>query len=174
MTSENGGGRKEDSIGKSKRFVAAAIRPIVGGKDPLRVVEEFILRAGFDPERCLKEKSGESFRWVLEISDGRELEIFADGIRKASETTVYLGVNIVTVPLRGAHELLVAALEVADGLVGIKLSLVGHSLILSSTLNGALLSLEELEFHYSLIVAQQEWFRQALASDLGVEAALLP
>ena len=71
--------------------------------------------------------------------------------------------------MRGANEMLAAALEIADGLVGIKVSLVGHYLVLSSTLGATGMSLEELDYNFKLIAAQQTWFREALADELGWE-----
>jgi hypothetical protein len=80
-----------------------------------------------------------------------------------------MGVNILTVPIRGASDLLAAALEVADGLIGIKVSLVGNFLVLSSSLSAAALTLEEVEHHFNLIEAQEVWFRDALAAELKWE-----
>lgn len=156
-------------MSKVKKFSALNIRKISGGKDPQRLVEEFILRQGHDPGQCRKERTADLARWMLTISDGEELEILVEGLKKPSETTIYMGVNIATVPIRNAHDVLVSALEVADGLVGIKVSLVGHFLVLSASLALAGLSVEDIDYHYKLIAAQQSWFRNALADELDVE-----
>jgi len=152
---------------KVKKFAALNIRKISGGKDPVRLVEEFILRLGFDPEECDKEQEVDSVRWMLALGEEEELEVLLEGIKKASETTIYMGVNIATVPIRGANNMLAAALEIADGLIGIKVSLVGHYLVLSSSLGAASISVEDLDYHYKLITAQQTWFREALVDELG-------
>ncbi len=65
--------------------------------------------------------------------------------------------------------MLTAALEIADGLVGIKVSLVGYYLVLSATLGAHEMTLEDLQYHYQLITSQRKWFVDALADDLGVE-----
>lgn len=156
-------------MGKIKKFAELNIRKITGGKDPLRVVEEFIVRRGFDPDTCQKEKGNDNARWMIKIRDHEELEILVEGIRKPSETTIYMGVNIVTVPIRGAQEVLAAALEIADGLVGIKVSLVGHYLVLSASLGAAGVTVDELDYHLRLIEAQETWFRGALATELQWE-----
>jgi len=158
-----------NKMGKIKKFASIGIRKIAGGKDPVRLVEEFILRLNFDPEDARKQKSPDNIRWMLTLSEGEELEILLESLKVPAETTVYMGVNIATVPIRGAQDMLVAALEIADGLVGIKVSLVGHFLVLSSSLGAAGLSLEDLDYHFRLITAQQGWFRQALADELGWE-----
>ncbi|MCB0352408.1 MAG: hypothetical protein KDD64_02750 [Bdellovibrionales bacterium] len=158
-------------MGKIKKFSAVNIRKITGGKDPIRLVEEFILRRGFDPEECRREGEQDSARWMLSLGDNEELEILAEGIKKPAETTIYMGINVATVPLRGASDMLAAALEIADGLVGIKVSLVGHYLVLSSTLGVAGITVEELDYHYKLIDAQQQWFRETLAEELGWESS---
>jgi len=153
-------------MGKIKKFAELNIRKITGGKDPVRVVEELLTRRGLDAGQCQREKTSEQIRWMLQLGENEELEVLIEGLRKPSETTIYMGVNIVTVPIRGAYDLLTAALEIADGLVGIKVSLVGHYLVLSASLSAVGISVEDLEYHLRLIEAQQVWFRDALAAEL--------
>jgi hypothetical protein len=156
-------------MGKIKKFASIQIKKITGGKDPTRLVEDFIMRRGFDPEQCVKEKTSENIRWMIPIAEEEELEILVESLTKPAETTIYMGVNITTVPIRGAAEVLAAALEIADGLVGIKVSLVGHFLVLSSSFPTAGMSAEDLDYHYEMINAQQSWFREALADELEWE-----
>jgi len=153
-------------MGKIKKFAELNIRKITGGKDPVRVVEDLLSRRGLDAAQCQREKTSEQIRWMLQLREHEELEVLIEGLRKPSETTIYMGVNIVTVPIRGAYDLLTAALEIADGLVGIKVSLVGHYLVLSASLSAVGISVEDLEYHLRLIEAQQIWFRDALAEEL--------
>ena len=153
-------------MGKIKKFATLNIRKITGGKDPVRLVEEFILRRGFDPDECQKEKTADNVRWMITLGGDEELEILVEGIKSPAETTIYMGVNIATVPVRGAYDMLAAALEIADGLVGIKVSLVGHYIVLSSSLGAAGISVEDLDYHFKLIAAQQTWFKEALADEL--------
>lgn len=154
-------------MAKIKKFPTMNIQKITGGKDPLRLVEEFILRRGFDPDKCEREKTPDSARWMLDLGEDKELEVLVEALRRPAETTIYMGLNIATVPVRGASDMLAAALEIADGLVGIKVSLVGHYLVLSASLGAAGLTLEELDYSFKLIVAQEVWFRQTLAEELG-------
>jgi hypothetical protein len=156
-------------MSKIKKFPVMTIRKIVGGKDPVNLVEEFILRRGFDPNECKNEKTPEYTRWMLSLGEEEELEVLVESLKKPSETTIYMGVNVATVPVRGAHDMLAAALEIADGLVGIKVSLVGHFLVLSASLGLAGVTVEDLDYNYQLIVAQQAWFKEALAEELGWE-----
>lgn len=156
-------------MSKVKKFSAINIKQIRGGKDPIRLVEEFILRRGFDPDECGQERTPETARWMIAINENEQLEVLVESLNKPTETTIYMGVNVATVPVRGAFDLLVTALEVADGLVGIKVSLVGHFLVLSASLGIAGLSVEDLDYHYKLITAQQSWFREALSEELGWE-----
>ena len=154
-------------MGKIKKFAAINIRKITGGKDPANLVEEFILRRGFDPDQCAKEKTPDSARWMLSLENGEDLEVLLEGFKKPAETTIYMGVNVAMVPIRGAHEMLAAALEIADGLVGIKVSLVGHYLVLSASMGAAGITVEDLDYHFKLIDAQESWFKDALADELG-------
>ncbi len=156
-------------MGKIKKFAALNIKKIVGGKDPVRIVEEFILRMNINPNDVSKDKTPDNARWMLKLGDGVELEILLENLRKLSETTVYLGVNVLAVPIRGSNELLAAALEIADGLVGIKLSLVGYYLVLSASLGAADISVEDLDYHFRLITAQRPWFLEAITDELGLE-----
>lgn len=153
-------------MGKIRKFAELNIRKIVGGKDPVRVVEDFIVRRGFEPGKCLKEKDLDQTRWMIRIKDEEELEILIESARKPQETTIYMGVNIITVPIRGAQDVLAAALEIADGLVGIKVSLVGHYLVLSASMSAQGVTIDELDYNFRLMEAQQTWFRDALASEL--------
>lgn len=157
-------------MAKVRKFSALNIRKITGGKDPVRLVEEFILRRGFDPDKCEQQRTPDHVRWMMSLGNEEELEVLIEGIKVSSETTIYMGVNVVTVPVRGGNDVIAAALQIADGLVGIKVSLVGHYLVLSSTLGVAGLTVEELDYNYKLIAAQQSWFREALADELGWEA----
>ncbi len=156
-------------MGKIRKFAELNIRKIVGGKDPVRVVEDFIQRRGFEPEKCLHEKGPDQTRWMIRIKDDEELEILLESARKPQETTIYMGVNIITVPIRGAMDVLAAALEIADGLVGIKVSLVGHYLVLSSSLSASGVTIDDLDYNFRLIEAQQGWFRDALSTELQLE-----
>lgn len=156
-------------MGKIKKFAELNIRKITGGKDPVRVVEDFLSRKGFDPEKCQREKTPDLVRWMVQIKGEEELEILLEGVRKPADSTLYMGLNIVTVPIRGAYDMLAAALEIADGLVGIKVSLVGHYLVLSSSMSATALTLEEVDYNYRLIEVQEGWFRDTLASELQWE-----
>ena len=78
-----------------------------------------------------------------------------------------MGVNVAIVPVRNCNEFLAAALEIADGLVGIKVSLVGHYLVLSSSFAAGGISIEDFDYNYEIIAAQQNWFKEALADELG-------
>ena len=154
-------------MSRIKKFAGIQIRKITGGKDPVRLVEEFIIRRGFDPEKCAKEKTAEAARWMIPLAEEEELEVLVEGLNRHPETTIYMGVNVGTVPVRGCCDMLAAALEIADGLVGIKISLVGHFLVLSSSFPAAGINIDDLDYNFEIILAQQQWFKNALADELG-------
>lgn len=156
-------------MGKIKSFASLQIRKITGGKDPVRLIEEFIIRRGLDPEECCKDRTRQDIRWMLPIGEGEELEVCLQGLDQPHETTIYMGINVASVPLKNSYNTLVAALEIADGLVGIKVSLVGHYLVLSSTFPASTVSGEDIDYNFEIITAQQTWFREALADELGIE-----
>jgi hypothetical protein len=136
---------------KAKRFAVVNIRKITGGKDPVRLVEDFIVRQGFDPKICLQEKTADSARWMIPLGVEEELEVLAENLKTTNDTTIYMGVNVLTVPIRGSTDILAAALQIADALVGIKLSLVGHYLVLSASVSAAEISVEEIDYYYKLM-----------------------
>lgn len=156
-------------LSKGKKFALLNLKKITGGKDPLNVIEEFIIHRGFDPDSCVQHKGAENARWVVPVAGDAELEILVEGLKEPSETTVYMGVNAMTVPVRGADEMLAAALQIADGLVGVKISLVGHYLVVSATLGASTTNVDELDYHLELINAQLGWFKDAVMDELGWE-----
>lgn len=153
-------------MGRIKKFPGLDIKKITGGKDPVRLISEFISRCGFDPEETQKEKTADHVRWMLNISDDEQLEVLVESLKVPAETTVYMGINIATVPIRSSQDVLVTALEIADGLVGIKISLVGHFLVLSSSVGLSGINVDDLTYNYKLILAQKDWFKEAMATEL--------
>ncbi|MCS6893914.1 MAG: hypothetical protein NZO16_05040, partial [Deltaproteobacteria bacterium] len=105
----------------------------------------------------------------IPLSDSEDVEIIYDSIRIPQDATIYIGVNICTVPLRKVAETLVVALELADGLVHAKISLVGRYLVLSATVPAYSTSLEEIEYFYRLVIAQRNWFLSILSEELDLE-----
>lgn len=154
-------------MGKLQNLAKFQIKKITGGKDPVRLVEDFISKRGFDPQKTLQETTPEAARWLVPIGDDDEIEILLEGINNHPQATIYVGLNLCVVPIRGSTEMLAAALELADGLIAIKLSLVGHFLVLSSTQPVQSLSTDDLDYIYELILAQNDWFRTKLAEELG-------
>lgn len=156
-----------EPISKLKSLTSFNIRKIVGGKEPVKLIEELINRRGHDPQECMREHTGDFCRWMVPLREDQELEILVDGLKKTHETSVYLGLNVAIVPLRRTQEFLVAALELADGLVGIKVSLIGHYLVLSYCAPIGSMSPEDLEYSLSLVESQQSWFCENLSQELG-------
>ena len=157
-------------MSRIKTFAASNFRSIIGGKDPFVIIEEFIAQLKFDPDECERERTSDSGRWMLDLDEtGRELEVILEGAKKSNECSVYLGVNIISVPIRGSADLLAAALEIADGLVGTKVSLVGHYLVLSAAVAMAGISAEDLVYYYKLIEVQLDWFRDTLIEELNLD-----
>jgi hypothetical protein len=153
-------------MGTLRKFASIGIRKIAGGRDPLNVTKDFILSLEADPNKSCQQKSSENMRWLVELSEEDELEIILDGINTPAQSTIYLGINAYTVPIRNALEVLALALSIADGLVGIKLSLVNNFLVLSSCSSANDLSLEDLKFYYDLLISQRNWFIETLEAEL--------
>lgn len=154
--------------GKIKKLSSARIRKITGGKDPIKLVEEFMIRRGFDPEECLQQRTTDLAQWLVPLGDDEDLEITLEGLTRPPETTLYMGVNILGVPLRESHRFLVAALTIADTLIGAKLSLVNYDLVLSVTVYTANMGIDEVDYFYELIVRQKASVQEAISEDVGI------
>jgi hypothetical protein len=154
--------------GKIKKLSSARIRKITGGKDPIRLVEEFMVRRGFDPEECLQQRTTDLAQWLVPLGDDEDLEITLEGLTRPPETTLYMGVNILGVPLRESQRFLVAALSVADTLIGAKLSLVNYDLVLSVTVYTANMGIDEVDYFYELIIRQKGSIQEAITEEVGL------
>ena len=73
-------------MGKVRKFSAGNIRRITGGKDPVRIVDEFILRRGLDPEEVSQERNNDNYRWMLSLDEDEDLEVLLVTGSNTSET----------------------------------------------------------------------------------------
>jgi hypothetical protein len=152
-------------MGEVRKITPPTIRKLSGGKDPVRLVEEFLHRRGFNSEDCVEERTKDRIQWSVPLSDAEDLEITLEGIGRPPETTIYLGLNILSVPMKDAHRYLTTALIVADKLIGAKLSLVDYDIVLSVTAYAASIDMDELDYFYELILRQ----KQAVLDDITEE-----
>ncbi|MCS6961032.1 MAG: YbjN domain-containing protein [Deltaproteobacteria bacterium] len=152
-----------------KKFRLNQIKTIPGGKDPVIMLSEFILKLGFDPASLEVESNEQRTRWMVPLSETEDVEIILDSVKNPQDATIYIGVNICAVPLKKLTEFVVTALELADGLVGAKISIVGRYLVLSSTVPAYSATIDELEYIYKLVLAQKEWFLGVLSDELDID-----
>ena len=157
-------------MGKVKKIAPARIQRVTGGKDPARLVEEFMVRRGFDPDECLQQRTGELASWSVPLNEEEELEVTLEGLNRRAETTLYMGVNIMTVPIRDCHNTLAASLAVADTLIGAKISLVNYDLVLSVTVYTANMRPDEIDYMYELITVQKPRIQELIAEELGLSS----
>lgn len=156
---------KKTTMNKVKKFGPPRIKKIAGGRDPVRIVEEFIARRGFDPEECVRQKSGDVATWCAPLTEDEELEVTLEGLNRPLETTLYMGVNVLTVPIKNCERFLAAALIVADRLIGAKLSLVNYDFVLSVTADLGDRGIEEIDYYYELINRQKTWLREEIIQE---------
>ena len=142
-------------MSKVRKIGLARIKKITGGKEPTKIIEEFMLRRGFDPEACLQQRTGQIAQWLLPLSDSEDLEITLEGLNRPVESTLYIGVNVMAVPLRDTQKFTYAALLVADTLIGAKLSVVNYDLVLSVTTYTADMGVDDVEFYFEMITRQK-------------------
>ncbi|MCC6932788.1 MAG: hypothetical protein IT292_06000 [Deltaproteobacteria bacterium] len=142
------------------------IRKITGGKDPVRLLEEFLTKRGFNAEECLQQRSSDMLTWSLSISEEEELEITLEGVSRYPETTLYIGINVMSVPIKQCEAFCAAALTVADTLIGAKLSLVNYDLVLSTTVYTANMGLEDVDYYYELVMRQRGAVQEAVLDEL--------
>ncbi|MCB0360625.1 MAG: hypothetical protein KDD44_13350 [Bdellovibrionales bacterium] len=153
-------------MAKVKKIGTSRIRKITGGKEPLRMVEEFMIRRGFDPAECLQQRTSDIASWAVPVGEDEELEVSLEGMNRPPETTLYMGVNIMSVPIRECHQVVTASLTVADTLIGAKLSLVNYDIVLSITNYTANMSVNEIDYMYELIYMQKPGVLEAIHEEL--------
>ena len=155
-------------MGKIRKISSKQIRKISGGKDPVKLVEEFIIRQGYGADDLNKHKTNQVVTWAINLSEDEILEITLEGLANSLETTLYIGVNVMSIPLTRSAEVMAAALTVADTLISAKLSLVNYDIVLSSTIYVSNLGIEDIEYLHELVVRQKEWVQEAMADELGI------
>jgi hypothetical protein len=153
-------------MSKVRKLSTARIRKISGGKDPVRLVEEFMIRRGFSPDECMQKRTSDLAQWLVPMSEEEDLEITIEGLGRPAETTLYMGVNVIGVPLVDADKALVAALTVADTLIGAKLSLVNYDIVLSVTVYTANMGVDEIDYYFELITRQKGGIHDAIIEQL--------
>lgn len=151
---------------KIRKITPNRIRKISGGKDPTRLVEDFLIRRGFNPDDCLQQRTADIATWSVPVSEDEELEITLEGLTRTIDSTLYIGVNVCGVPLQDTQNFLSAALTVADTLIGAKLSVVNYDLVLSVTAYAENLSAERIDYFYELIFKQKASVYDAVLEEM--------
>jgi len=153
-------------MSKIRKIASARIKKISGGKEPTKIIEEFMHRRGFNPEDCLQQRTNQMIQWLLPLDEDEDLEVTLEGTNRAIETTLYIGVNVMSVPLADIQKFTYAALLVADTLIGAKLSIVNYDLVLSITTYANDLSVEDVEFYYEIINRQKSAVIDVISDEL--------
>lgn len=154
-------------MSKVRRIAPNRIRKITGGKDPTRIVEEFMVRRGFDPEECLQQRTTDLTQWLVPLSEEEDLEITLEGLNRPPETTLYMGVNLYAIPIKDTQRFMYAALAVADTLIGAKLSIVNYDLVLSVTTYTANMGLDDIDYFYEIITRQKNGIQEAINEEMS-------
>ena len=154
-------------MGKIRKMVPTRIRKITGGKDPARLVEEFMVRRGFDPDQCVQQRTSDLAQWLVPLGEDEDLEITLEGLNRPPETTLYMGLNIMAVPVRDTQKFMYAALTVADSLIAAKLSLVNYDLVLSVTMYTINMRLDDVDYYYELITRQRHSLLDAIMDEMS-------
>jgi len=154
---------------KRKRAQIFGFKSITGGKNARKSIEQFLENRNQDPSEFLKNAVRGADRWVFEDKEqGVELELLHDHSEVDGEVpTVYLGINLFEVPMRNFADVLATTLQIADGLVQTKISIVGHYFILSSCLPADDVTTDQLEYLYKSLIFQRDWFLDTLFKEMG-------
>ena len=155
-------------MSKISKIASARIKKISGGKEPTKIIEEFMNRRGFNPQECLQQRTKQMIQWLLPIEEDEDLEVTLEGTNRSIDTTLYVGVNVMAVPLGDVQKFTYAALLVADTLIGAKLSIVNYDLVLSVTTYASDLSVEDVEFYYEIINRQKSIVIDAISDELDL------
>lgn len=153
-------------MSKIRKIASARIKKISGGKEPVKVLEEFMSRRGFNPQDCLQQRTNQMVQWLLPLDEDEDLEVTLEGKNRSIDSTLYVGVNVMSIPIAEAQKFTYAALLVADTLIGAKLSIVNYDLVLSITTYASDLSVEDVEFYYEIINRQKSAVIDAITDEL--------
>ena len=127
-----------------------------GGRDAVKMVTDFLNRKGQDSVKFLQHKTSELATWSVPLSPDEELEITLEGLKSSVETTLYMGINIIPVPLQKTQEFLTTVLSVADTLIGAKLSLVNYDVVISTTEYVSSMRGDEIDYIFELLTRQKD------------------
>lgn len=154
-------------MSKIRRINPRRIQKIRGGKDPVLIIEKFMQQRGFDQASFLQKRTADLTQWLVPLGDEEDLEITLEGLTRASQSTLYLGLNIYPVPLSDTQKILAATLQVADTLIGAKLSLVNYDIVLSTTLYTEELSVDLVDYNFELLLRQKPSVQDAINEELA-------
>ncbi len=163
---------KDEPSGKIRKFSPSRLRRVglvrgVPDKDPFLLVSEFLTLKGFNAETCLQHKTNDVATWSVNIGVEQELEITLEGLKTPAETTLYIGLNIIAVPLTNLTDFLVTALTLADALIGAKISLVNYDLVLSTTVYVSSLTIDDVDYIYESLLRQRKGIVDTLRDSFG-------
>ena len=156
-------------MAKVSKLNSSKITSIPGGKNPLVLVEEFLTKRGYVPRDCLQFRDGEVATWTVKLKGDAELEITLEKISQYSQMTIYLGINLMPVPLKYTETIFASALTVADSLVGSKISLVDYDLVLSVAHFAQNMTAEDLEYFVETLTSQKSAVKDAILDGMKVE-----
>lgn len=154
-------------MSKIRKITPKRIQKIRGGKDPSLILEKFMEARGFSPEDYLQKRTADIAQWLIPLGNEEDLEITLEGLTRSSQSTLYMGLNIYAVPLSNTQKVLAAALQVADTLIGAKLSLVNYDIVLSNTTYADSLSVEDVDYNFELLLRQKSTVKDALNEELS-------
>ena len=156
-------------MAKVSKLRSSKITSLPGGKNPLALVEEFLTKKGYTPKDCLQFRDDEVATWTVALGEDDELEITLEKISQYSQMTIYLGINLMPVPLKYTETIFASALAVADSLVGSKISLVDYDLVLSIAHFAQNMTIEDLEYFVEMLTSQKNAVRDAILDGMKVD-----
>jgi len=156
-------------MSKIKKF--SPLRIIKGSKKEKTadLINKFITSLKLDPKKCLTDSNEKFKRWCFEFEKEKELEIILEKGNSEALNTIYMGLNVCLVPLKDLNNFLLSALEIADGLIGLKVSIVGHHLVLSTCIDTFSLTVKEIEYYYQMMLEQEIWYIDQLIEHLDLD-----
>ena len=158
-------------MAKVSKLESSKITSLPGGKgkSPLALVEEFLTKRGYDPKGCLQFRDSEVATWTVKLKGDDELEITLEKISQYSQMTIYLGINLMPVPLKYTETIFASALAVADSLVGSKISLVDYDLVLSVAHFAQNMTMEDLEYFVEILTTQKSAVKDAILDGMKID-----
>ncbi|RME60036.1 MAG: hypothetical protein D6780_04130 [Candidatus Dadabacteria bacterium] len=156
-----------------KKVEKPILRKVKGGKNIIKVIENFVKKNGVDPKEAQQFKNDEAGMWIFTTNQGIHLELACmappEGVEAPLDYLVSLTVPLIRVPIAESLKVLATALEIASNLVYSKLILSEDVLLVNLVITDPTITVDDLEEWTEILSVESEALKEDLLAELGWE-----